>query len=57
MAAAYRDKEVILRDLRKRLYKDCNKLTGGFTGAPIMCRALAENGLVDEAFYFLLQEG
>lgn len=53
----YRDKEVILRDLRKRLYKDCNKLTGGFTGAPIMCRALAENGLVDEAFYFLLQEG
>jgi len=53
----YRDKEVIIRDLRKRLYKDCNKLTGGFTGAPIMCRALAENGLVDEAFYFLLQEG
>ncbi|MGN0998183.1 MAG: family 78 glycoside hydrolase catalytic domain [Faecousia sp.] len=53
----YRDKHVILRDLQKRLYRDCNKLTGGFTGAPIMCRALAENGMVDEAFYFLLQEG
>lgn len=53
----YRDKGVVLRDLRKRLYRDCNKLTGGFTGAPIMCRALAENGMTDEAFYFLLQEG
>lgn len=53
----YKDKDVVIRDLRKRLYRDCNKLTGGFTGAPIMCRALAENGLVDEAFYFLLQEG
>lgn len=53
----YRDKDVVIRDLRKRLYRDCNKLTGGFTGAPIMCRALAENGLIDEAFYFLLQEG
>ena len=53
----YRDKDVVIRDLRKRLYRDCNKLTGGFTGAPIMCRALAENGLTDEAFYFLLQEG
>lgn len=52
----YRDKDVVIRDLRKRLYRDCNKLTGGFTGAPIMCRALAENGLTDEAFYFLLQE-
>lgn len=53
----YKDKDIVIRDLRKRLYRDCNKLTGGFTGAPIMCRALAENGLEDEAFYFLLQEG
>lgn len=53
----YRDRDVVIRDLRKRLYRDCNKLTGGFTGAPIMCRALAENGMEEEAFYFLLQEG
>ncbi len=53
----YRDKGIVIRDLRKRLYRDCNKLTGGFTGAPIMCRALAENGMTEEAFYFLLQEG
>lgn len=53
----YRDKGIVIRDLRKRLYRDCNKLTGGFTGAPIMCRALAENGMEEEAFYFLMQEG
>lgn len=53
----YKDKQMVVDGLRKRLYRDCNKLTGGFTGAPIMCRALAENGLEDEAFYFLLQEG
>ena len=53
----YRDRDVVIRDLRKRLYRDCNRLTGGFTGAPIMCRALAENGMEEEAFYFLLQEG
>jgi len=52
----YVDKDTILRDLRKRLYRDCNKLTGGFVGAPIMCRALGENGMEEEAFHFLLQE-
>ena len=52
----YKDKQMIVDGLRKRLYRDCNKLTGGFTGAPIMCRTLAENGMEEEAFYFLLQE-
>lgn len=32
-------------------------MKGGFVGAPIMCRIMAENGLEEEAFYFLLQEG
>lgn len=53
----YVEKKRILEDLKKRLYKDCYKLKGGFVGAPIMCRVLAENGLEEEAFYFLLQEG
>lgn len=52
----YRDKQKVIDGLRTRLHRDCNKLTGGFTGAPIMCRTLAENGLGEEAFYFLLQE-
>lgn len=52
----YKDKERVLEGLKKRLYKDCYQLKGGFVGAPLMCRVLAENGLEEEAFYFLLQE-
>jgi len=52
----YPDKEKILDALQKRLYMDCYRLTGGFVGAPILCRTLAENGLPEEAFRFLLQE-
>lgn len=53
----YKEKTKVIEGLRSRLYKDCFKLKGGFVGAPIMCRVMAENGLVEEAFYFLLQEG
>lgn len=53
----YKEKERVLEGLRARLYKDCYKLKGGFVGAPLLCRVLAENGLEEEAFYFLLQEG
>lgn len=53
----YKDKERVVEGLRSRLYKDCYKLKGGFVGAPIMCRVMAENGMEEEAFYFLLQEG
>lgn len=52
----YKEKECIAEGLKNRLYKDCYKLKGGFVGAPIMCRVMAENGLEEEAFYFLLQE-
>lgn len=53
----YPDKERVKEGLRTRLYKDCYKLKGGFAGAPILCRVLAENDMQEEAFYFLLQEG
>ncbi len=53
----YKDKERVLEGLKNRLYKDCYKLKGGFVGGPIMCCVLAENGLEEEAFYFLLQRG
>lgn len=53
----YPNKERVLEGIKTRLYKDCYKLKGGFVGAPLMCRCLADNGLVEEAFYFLLQEG
>ena len=53
----YRDKELVKRALKERFYKDCYKLKGGFVGAPILCKVLAENGMMEEAYYFLLQEG
>lgn len=53
----YPDKTAVVEGLKRRLYKDCYKLKGGFVGAPIMCRVLADNGLQEEAFYFLLQHG
>ncbi len=52
----YPDREVLVRDLKKRFYRDCYKLTGGFTGSPILCKTLAENGMAEEAYHFLLNE-
>lgn len=53
----YKDKERVVSGLKERLYKDCYKMKGGFVGAPIMCKVMADNHLEEEAFYFLLQEG
>ena len=44
------------KGLCRRLYLDCYKIKGGFVGAPMLCRMLAENGMPDEAAYILLQE-
>lgn len=52
----YKDKQKVIEGLKTRLFRDCHRLTGGFVGAPVMCRVLAENGLVEEAFHFLTQE-
>ena len=53
----YLDKTRILEGLKKRLQKDCWKIKGGFVGATMMCRVMAENGLEDLAAYYLFQEG
>ncbi len=53
----YIDKERIVQGLKTRLQKDCWKIKGGFVGATMMCRVLAENGMEDLAAYFLFQEG
>lgn len=53
----YKDKERVINGLKERLYKDCYQMRGGFVGAPIMCKVMADNHLEEEAFYFLLQEG
>ncbi len=52
----YVDREQVIKGLRTRLYNDCYKITGGFVGAPMMCKTLADNGFEAEAMYVLLQE-
>ena len=47
------DKERLIDGLKKRLDKDAHKIKGGFVGATMMCRVLAENGLEDEAWFML----
>ena len=47
----------MIEGLKKRFQKDCFKIKGGFVGATMMCRVLAENGMEDLAAYFLFQEG
>lgn len=51
----YKDKQRVVNGLKQRFYKDCYKLKCGFVGAPILCKVLADNDMVEEAYYFLLQ--
>ena len=53
----YIDKARIIADFRTRLQKDCYRIKGGFVGATMMCRAMAENGMENLAAYFLFQKG
>lgn len=53
----YRDKDKLIQGLRRRLRRDFYAITGGFTGAPLTIPVLMENGLADEAYRMLLNEG
>ena len=53
----YVEKERVIEGLKTRFRKDSFKIKGGFVGATMMCRVLAENGLPELAAYFLFQEG
>ncbi len=53
----YSDKTRIVEGLKRRLQKDCWAIKGGFVGATMMCRVLAENGMEELAAYFLFQDG
>ncbi len=53
----YVDRGRVVEGMRARLKKDCYKIKGGFVGAPVMCQVMAENGMEDEAYYMLFQEG
>jgi len=52
----YRDKAVLCREFRNRLKRDAYRIKCGFAGAPLICEALAKNGMDDLAFHMLLQE-
>ncbi len=53
----YRDKQMVIDQLKDRFKKDCYKIRCGFVGAPMLCMTLCENGLSDLAYEFLFQEG
>ena len=55
--SVYVDRARLIEGLKKRFLKDCFRIKGGFVGATMMCRVLAENGMEDLAAYFLFQEG
>lgn len=53
----YIDKEKTIDQFKLRLKKDCNQIKCGFVGAPLLCTVLAEAGLYETAYDFLLKEG
>lgn len=52
----YRDKNVLINQLKKRLANDYYKLKTGFTGTPLLIPTLLENNLLDEAYRILYNE-
>ncbi len=52
----YRSRKAVIDGLKKRLKKDCYEIKSGFVGAPIMCKVLADAGLVDLAYDVLFNE-
>lgn len=52
----YINKDYLIRQFKERLKKDGYKIKCGFVGAPLLCMVLAENGIFDIAYDFLLNE-
>lgn len=52
----YTDKQKLIEGFLSRLRRDAYEIKCGFIGAPILCQTLAQNGLVDYAYEFLLKE-
>lgn len=52
----YRDRNRMIEQFKTRLKKDGYKIRCGFVGAPLLCTVLAENGMIQEAYDFLLNE-
>ncbi len=50
------DRDRLIGQFRDRLKKDGFRIRCGFVGAPMLCTVLAENGMADLAYDFLLRE-
>lgn len=51
------DRNRTIREFKECLKKDGNQIRCGFVGAPMLCTVLAEAGLYELAYDFLLREG
>lgn len=51
------DRERMIKDFKYRLSADGDKLKTGFVGTPLLCNTLSENGLNEQAYSLLLEEG
>lgn len=52
----WRDRDRMIAQFKERLKKDGYRIRCGFIGAPMLCTVLAECGLTDLAYDFLLKE-
>lgn len=52
----YIDRDRLIQQFKDRLQKDGNQIKCGFVGAPLLCTVLAEAGLFELAYDFLLNE-
>lgn len=52
----YINREKLIEQFKQRLKKDCNQIKCGFVGATMLCTVLAEIGLYETAYDFLLKE-
>lgn len=53
----YINRQSVVEGLKARIKKDCRRIKGGFVGATMMNTVLADNGMADLAYDFLLFEG
>ncbi|MBO6244375.1 MAG: family 78 glycoside hydrolase catalytic domain, partial [Clostridia bacterium] len=52
----YRNKDIIIDDLKKRIKEDLYRLKTGFTGTPLILMTLFDNGMDDYAYRILYNE-
>lgn len=52
----YRVRDLLIQDFIQQLRRDKYKIRGGFVGGPIICQVLAECGLIDLAYHYLMNE-